>query len=71
MQGLRHWKANFRGFNLDTHRPLFDLGSICRQSIYPTGNLLCRPAIYCADRQFKVADRHILLADDLTEYSTD
>ena len=50
IQGLRHWKANFRGFNLDTHRPFFHLGIIYRQSILPTGKILCRPALYFGRR---------------------
>ena len=65
MQGLHHWKANFRGFNLDIHRHFFDLTG------HPSALCLCRPAIYCADRQIKVADRQFLLADDLPEHSAD
>ncbi|MGV7835556.1 hypothetical protein PJM48_28840, partial [Mycobacterium kansasii] len=56
MQGLRHWKPNFWGFNLGTHRPFFDLGSHLspmhladrptriagRPFIVPTGHLFGR-----------------------------
>ena len=57
MQGLRHWKANFRGFNLDTNRPFFDLTGhppalylSGRQFIVPTGTLFCWPAIFASRR---------------------
>ena len=56
MQGLRHWKDNFWGFNLDIHRNFLTSSATHRHSIYPTsqyklrvGNILCRPAIYFAD----------------------
>ena len=56
MQGLRHWKANFWGFNLAIHRHFLTSPATHRHSICPTGQnkvqvgtILCRPAIYCAD----------------------
>ena len=56
MQGLCHWKDNFRGFNLDFHRHFVTLPAADRHKRLPAGQK-CPELSFLTDiYQYTVAD---------------